>query len=105
MGEFGYVCELVVVICICEELSPVCVSTVIVHGLCVFVHVCDCVGTVYECGSCACGCVCVSCLCVCVLCVLAQGLWVACSTFWWMFHSHPFYYDPGQTTFMPVTAS
>lgn len=42
--------------------------------------------------------------CVCV-CLSAWGPWVACSTFWWMFHSHPFYYDPGQATFMPVTAS
>jgi len=38
-------------------------------------------------------------------CVSVWGLWVACSTFWWMLHSHPFDYDPGQATFMPVTAS
>lgn len=109
-----------------EGLCIVCVNcecmwivyTLWLRGVCVFV--CG----FWECVYCVCvvgvsvrtgwvwivyECVCVGCIwvwvCERVVCVCMCGLWVACSTFWWMFHSHPFYYDPGQTTFMPVTAS
>lgn len=86
---FGYmlrVCEL----CGCVSVYCVCESCVVV-GCVYFVHACVgwvWVGTVWV-----------------WVCVSVWGLWVACSTFGWMFHSHPFYYDPGQTTFMPLTAS
>lgn len=80
---------------LCAGVTCECVYFVHVWTVCVCLRG-DC-GCVWA--GCECGCVSVcGCLCVC-------GLWVACSTFWWMFHSHPFYYDPGQTTFMPVTAS
>lgn len=107
------------VYCVCELWVYVdCVYFVAAWSMCVCVWILG-VCVLCMCGGCECEdwvgvdcvwvCVCVGCIwvwvCERVVCVCMCGLWVACSTFWWMFHSHPFYYDPGQNTFMPVTAS